>query len=189
MMPSLEVLTAPAPYRALVVDDEPTVCQLLARLLDAAGWVVAIAETWQKAKAIIEDRTMPLDLLLLDQKLPDGLGLDLVPVAQGRRNAPDIVIITASQDPDLLLKALRLGVLDFLHKPFGLSDIGEMLRKRTIRERQKLGIVADEFERVDREFIDVRADLAEIKSTLGRIEDWVTTRKKRLAAGRGGTGS
>lgn len=186
-MPTLDVLSSPTPYRALIVDDEPTVQQLLVRLLDAAGWLVEVAATWAGAKAVIEDRTQPLDLLLLDQQLPDGLGIDLVPLAQARRNCPDIVIVTAYQDDKLLLRALRLGVLDFLHKPFGLADIGNMLRARTIRERQKLGIVADEFERVDKDFQDVRSDLSEIKSALSRIEEWVGQRQKTIAAGQGGS--
>lgn len=187
-MPTLDVLTRPVPYRALVVDDEPTICQLLVRLLEAAGWVVATASRWQEAKVIIEDRSQPLDLLLIDQKLPDGNGMDLIPIAHGRRVTPDIVVITAWQDEEMLLKALRLGVLDFLHKPFGTADIGNMLRARTIRERQKLGIIGGEFDRVDWEIHTVHQDLADIKAILESWQPGIVERQKERRAGGTGAG-
>lgn len=187
-MPTLDVMTKPIPHRALVVDDEPSMIQLLTRLLEHAGWVVVTATRWADAKVIIEDRTTPLDLLLIDQKLPDGNGMDLIPLAQARNHAPDIVVITAYQDPELLLQAIRAGVLDFLHKPFGVADIGNMLRARTIRERQRLGIVGHEFDRVEREIKAVHQDLADIKSILEAWQPGIVERQRerRAAGGAGG---
>lgn len=185
-MPTLNTQALPVPYRVMVVDDDPSVCQLLVRLLEAAGWLVVVADTFEKAKRVIEDRTLPLDLVLVDQRLPDGNGIDLIPLAHERRDAPDVAVMTAYRDADLLLQAIRLGVLDFLYKPFGTADIGNMLRARHLRERRRLGIVGREFERLDRELQQVHHDLADIKAVLESIDPGAFQRQRDRRAAAGG---
>jgi DNA-binding NtrC family response regulator len=171
-MPSTAVITAPTvPYRALVVDDEAAICALLAAQLTAAGWEAVMATRMSEAKIAIADRTRTLDLVFVDLKLPDGSGMDLLPLIEDRRDRPDVVIVTGYRDEESLLHALRAGVVDFLHKPIESGDIARVLRSRAVRERRRLGLTFDRFERVDQEFAAVHRELADIRDILQGLSE------------------
>lgn len=165
-MPDFDGRPAPIPDRALIVDDDPEICSVLSNLLQHAGWDVVVAMHFAEAKAVIEDKTRPLGLTIIDLRLPDGDGMDLVPMVQARRDRPDVVITTGFASEPAYLRAIRLGVLDFLNKPFLASNVGEMLRNRSVRERQRLGILVDRFERVDEEIASIHKALRDIRASL-----------------------
>jgi response regulator of citrate/malate metabolism len=122
--------------------------------------------------------------MIVDVRLPDGDGMDLIPLANQRRAAPDVVVITGFATEETLKKALRLGVLDFLEKPFSAANVGEMLRARTIRERQRIGIRDEKFERVDREFGVLHAELRGIRELL---DSWASGTELRRRGASGAT--
>lgn len=165
-MPDVSVIIDRQPYRALVVDDDAQICAVLVALLSQAGWTVLTAGTAAEAGRVLADRTHVLDLAVIDLKLPDGDGMDLVPQALARREPPDVVLVTGYPSDQAYLQAIRLGVLDFLIKPFTPSDVGAMLRARTVRERQRLGMIVDRFERIDLELARVREDMHDVRAIL-----------------------
>jgi len=168
-MPSFDTLVTPAPYRALVIDDEVQICTMLVGVLGQSGWDVVVGTRVSEAELALKDKSRTLDLVMLDIKLPDGDGMKLIPLAQSRRDQPDVVIMTGYPTPERMLEALRLGVLDFIYKPFTIADIGNMLRRRTIRERIRLGLMAERFERVDDEFKTVHSELKDIRGLLDSV--------------------
>lgn len=111
----------------LVVDDEPTVLELLPVALRHAGFTVATAATGQQAlAAAYED---PPDLILLDVRLPDMNGFDVIRRLRGlpghtpgRRVGPlPVLFLTALDTTEDMLNGLRLGGDDYVTKPFDLQ--------------------------------------------------------------------
>lgn len=121
-----------AGLRILLVEDEPAnralIRAILGRARDPAlrDHVLHEAATSADATAILT--TDPLDVVLLDVRLPDGSGLDLAAQIRGSSGpAPRIVIISASVLPAERSRAIESGADAFLGKPFSAAELVELL--------------------------------------------------------------
>lgn len=105
----------------LVVDDEVVVVRAIRRALEGRGWVVD--EAFSGSEALARVATRPYHLVLLDLRMPDADGLDLVP--RIRRCQPDaaIVIVTGYASTRSAVEAIRRGAVDDLSKPFTPAEI------------------------------------------------------------------
>jgi response regulator of citrate/malate metabolism len=115
--------------RVLVVDDDFMIAKLHARWVEQEeGFELAgVAHTCKQALQLT--RQLRPDLLVLDVYLPDRPGLE---VARGLRaaNVPcDFILITAAREVTVIEEAFRLGMFDYLAKPFRMELLGEALRK------------------------------------------------------------
>lgn len=173
--------TQTVPYRALVVDDEPGVCAVVVSQLTLAGWDAFAAHSCAEARNVLET-AKTIEMVFVDVRLPDGNGMSLVDEIKARFDRPDVVVITGFSDEDTVVDALRKGVIDFIHKPLSSSAIAAALRRRSVRERERMGMVYDRFERVDRDFASVRTELAAMRVLLGRIAASPTTPTEQPAA-------
>ena len=106
---------------ALIIDDEPDICELLGLTLGRMDVRTESAGDVAGAKALLSAKTF--DLCLTDMRLPDGDGLDLVEWMQS--NAPDVpvAVITAHGNVETAVQALKLGAFDFLSKPLDLQHL------------------------------------------------------------------
>lgn len=112
----------------LVVDDEPRIADIHAAYVNKVpGFtVLGLANSAAEAFSLVE-AARP-DLLLLDLYLPDEHGLDLLQrVHEARGHRPDTIVITASRDVDSVRRALQLGALHYVVKPFGFRQLAERL--------------------------------------------------------------
>lgn len=125
----------PRPHlRVLLVEDEPANRALVRAILARAGRdrlgevVLHEAGTIAEARAILTSE--PVDVVLLDIRLPDGNGLDLAAELRARSvgGAPRIVVLSASVLPTERTMALAAGADDFLGKPFSSLDLVNVLR-------------------------------------------------------------
>ena len=107
--------------RILVVDDEPSVRQLLARVLEMAEYDVDVAEDGASAIELLKQR--PYDLLFTDLKMPGIDGLAVVREARHYRGDMPIVMITGFSSEAAAIEALNLGVGGYLKKPFRVPKI------------------------------------------------------------------
>ncbi len=117
-----EATTAsPRPPRVLVVDDEPRLRDLLVDVLPEMGYPAAAVRSGEEAvRAMAAD---PREIVLLDLHLPGVGGLDVFAEVRRRWPATQVVVLTAYGDLAAAQEAIRLGVADFLTKPFHLSDV------------------------------------------------------------------
>ena len=99
----------------VLIDDEPLLRRSTATLLTRHGSRVEVAATATDGLALL-GAAQP-DLLLLDRTLPDGDGLDLLPVIRRERPALLILMITGDPRPEIRTQALRAGVVAVLEKP------------------------------------------------------------------------
>jgi DNA-binding NtrC family response regulator len=100
----------------LIVDDEPAICNLLARLIRKEGWCAEVAHSGLSALDAIHKA--PPDLLLLDYRLPDMTGQDVMREARLILPELPVVVITAYASVQTAVDSMRAGAVDFLAKPF-----------------------------------------------------------------------
>ena len=111
--------------RALIVDDEPDIRELLAITLERMGIECLAAKNLAEAReAVLSEE---LNLCLTDMRLPDGNGLDLVSFIQSRRPALPVAVITAHGNMESAIQALKSGAFDFVNKPVNLGDLRNLV--------------------------------------------------------------
>jgi two-component system response regulator PilR (NtrC family) len=113
------------PPRALVVDDEPDIRELLEITLGRMQLEVSTAGDF--ASALRQLGGQRFDLVLTDMRLPDGDGLDLVEWIQDHRPGVPVAVITAHGNVEAAVRALKLGAFDFLSKPLDLAGLRKLI--------------------------------------------------------------
>ncbi len=115
----------------LIIDDEVDICYFLKRNLDRKDYTTTFVNTLKEALKLMEEHRP--NVVLLDNHLPDGLGLDFA--EQVKRNYPDIkiVMITAHDTPIDRFSANKNGVDYFLSKPFMMKEVYSALDAVTNR--------------------------------------------------------
>ena len=128
-----------------VVDDDPSVCRALARLLRTAGWS---AETFPSADAFLS-QSIPARpaCLVLDIQLPGPSGLDLQQaLARARRDVP-IIFLTGHGDVPTSVRAMKAGAVDLLQKPVNDEVLLDCVRRAlekshaSLLERRKYALL------------------------------------------------
>ena len=111
--------------RALVVDDEPDIRDLLSITLGRMD--IAVVTAGDHASALDSLGADKFDLVLTDMRLPDGNGLDLVEWVQANRPGMPIAVITAHGNVEAAVRALKLGAFDFISKPLDLAALRRLI--------------------------------------------------------------
>ena len=118
--------------RILVVDDEPAIAQGCQRVLVKAGYQVESATNGRDAlRRATEER---FDLVMADLKLPDLDGMELVRILRLKRPDTAVVIITGHSSVDSAIEAVRLGVRDYIQKPFTPDQITDAIARALVPE-------------------------------------------------------
>jgi DNA-binding response OmpR family regulator len=112
--------------RILVVEDDPTLCEVIARTLRDAGHAVDVAADGNKADAMLA--LDPYDAVVLDLNLPGMDGLEVLSRARRRGVAAPVLVITARDTLDDRIRGLDAGSDDYLVKPFDLRELEARLR-------------------------------------------------------------
>ncbi len=110
---------------ALIVDDEPDICELLELTLAQMNVDSRAALTVADAHKLLQQQ--PFDLCLTDMRLPDGNGIDLVRHIQQHFPAIPTAVITAHGNMELAIEALKAGAFDFVSKPVDLKILRRLV--------------------------------------------------------------
>ena len=113
----------------LVVDDEALVRWSVTQTLTGAGYRVLEAATGRAARAAVHDPQQPIEAILLDLKLPDDTGLDILEDIRRVRTRCPVLVMTAFGSQESVERALRLGALAIIAKPFDLDDLLQAVRR------------------------------------------------------------
>jgi two-component system OmpR family response regulator len=119
--------------RLLVVDDEPTIVELLSASLRFAGFEVATATNGREA--LETARTFRPDLLVLDVMMPGLDGFDVVKRLRGDGRRVPVVFLTARDATEDRVTGLTLGGDDYVSKPFSLDEVIARIRAVLRRTR------------------------------------------------------
>lgn len=122
--------------KILIVEDEPSLRELIKRTLEKERYVVEIASDFFTAVDKIE--VYDYDCILLDVMLPDGDGLDVLARLKELQKKENVIIISAKDSLDDKIKGLELGADDYLSKPFHLAELVARVRS-VLRRRLRNG--------------------------------------------------
>jgi two-component system response regulator ResD len=125
--------------KVLVVDDEPTIREIVARYLDRAGYQTLEAADGNRARELIE-RESP-DLVILDLMLPGTDGLELCRWIRSRSRLPVIMLTARGEESDRIV-GLEIGADDYVTKPVSPRELAA--RVRTVLRRAEPEAVTDE---------------------------------------------
>lgn len=123
--------------RALVIDDEPDICELLTLTLSRMDIDTEVAGDVSSAKRKLQ--AGPFDLCLTDMRLPDGDGLQLVDWMQTHAPGVPVAVITAHGNIETAVQALKLGAFDFVSKPLDLQNLRNIIESALKIENRRGG--------------------------------------------------
>lgn len=124
--------------RVLLVEDEALFARAVMKRLGVAGYACAHAPTLAVGREALN--SFGPDVILLDLRLPDGQGTDLLAeLARDARSAP-VIVLTAYGEVEDAVRAMKLGAADYLKKPVDLDELQLVIEKvlRTAGLRQKV---------------------------------------------------
>lgn len=124
--------------KILIVEDEPSLRELIQRSLEKERYVVEVAADFNSALCKIED--YDYDCVLLDIMLPDGNGLNLLEKLKAMYKRENVIIISAKDSLEDKVLGLELGADDYLPKPFHLAELNARI-KSVIRRQHHDGEV------------------------------------------------
>jgi DNA-binding NtrC family response regulator len=143
MLPTRLVHAKRTSARVLIVDDEESICALLARMLEPLGYEIDTLTDADSALASVNES--PADVVVADIRMPGHDGVWLIDQLQRLHPATAVVIVTGIQDLDPRL-TLRPGVIAYLAKPFEAEQVQTAVKKavdavRALQPRPQLRLV------------------------------------------------
>src|SRR6187401_340073 len=121
--------------RILIVDDEPSMREMLRIVLRRDGYDVQLADSGRKA--IDQLRQNNFDLLLSDIKMPDVSGVDVLRAAKEINRDLVAFMMTAYASTSTAVEAMRLGAIDYFTKPFNMDELRLKVRQQLEAYRLK----------------------------------------------------
>jgi DNA-binding NtrC family response regulator len=172
-------------YRLLVIDDDPMVLKSCRRILEA-DYDLRFAETGTEGLGLLESE--PFDLALLDLKLPDFDGMDILRGAPDRFAGVPIVIITGYSTVKGAVEAVKLGAVDYVAKPFTPEELQTAVSK-ALQRRRSLEELHD-LRRSDagRRLSPLIGESPAIRQALSLVSQVARTESTVLLTGESGTG-
>jgi len=122
----------PTVINVAVVDDDPSICKSLGRLLRASGFAPL---TYSSAEAFLQDRPRVIvDCMILDIHLGGMSGFELQKQLAALGSTLPIIFITADEDPDTPEMARQAGCVAYFRKPFPGRKLMETIRRAVAEE-------------------------------------------------------
>lgn len=176
----------------LVIDDEPSYLELMKVILNEEGYINILTEENPLNVLPLLERT-DIDLILLDIFMPEMNGLELLEKIYAEYPAIPVIVITAVNEVQIALKAIKLGAYEFITKPPDtdrlLLTIKRALAKRLLEsERDSLRKAFNEKKPSRRIFSDIMTDSPLMHKVFELVEIFAPTNETVFISGETGTG-
>ena len=173
--------------RILIVDDDRSIRELLSMHLEERGFGVDSAGTGAEGVRMAE--RSPPAVVILDMRLPDASGIDLIPELKKRASEAPVLMITAHHDMATTILAMKAGAFDYIHKPIDIQAFDVALdRALEVRRLSKgsdyLSVEANRGFKMD-DIVGASAAMQQLFKDVGRV---AASRATVLIHGESGTG-
>ena len=174
----------------LVADDDAAIRQVLVDFLQEEGYEVTEAESGAGVLQAMSDTSTTPDLILMDVRMPDKSGLDVLKELKRKDDQSlPVIMMTAFGGSRVAIDAMRLGAYDYITKPFDIDDVGQTLKRYFDRQRLndqvlELSALVGKGDPAD-PLIGNSAAMQEVYKTIGRVAHSDAT---VLVTGETGTG-
>jgi two-component system response regulator PilR (NtrC family) len=119
--------------KILVVDDEPSMREMLGIMLRKEGFEVLLAESRAMAAAVLSQG--PVAMVITDVKLPDGDGIEILRHVKAASAETVVIVMTAFGSTQTAVAALKMGAQDYLIKPFDIDELKIVVRSALHKQR------------------------------------------------------
>ena len=173
--------------RALVVDDDADIRALLTGVLTRNQ--MTVVEAASGGRAMTSLGRDEFDVVLVDVRLPDHSGLDILRWARGAEIDTEFIVLTGHADVDTAVEAMRLGAYDFVAKPWKNVELLEVVRKAVEKKalRRENVVLREVITRRDG-VPDIVGESPEIREVLSMIARVAASDSPVLVHGESGTG-
>ncbi len=173
--------------RILIVDDDLSLCHFLKKTLSQRGYEIVTCHNGRDAIESVNEQEP--NLVLLDNKLPDRTGLDILNKVKQTHPKMPIIVMTAFGTTDTAIEAMRLGAFDYILKPFELEEISEVVARgleanKLMRRAVAIPALSEYMEDSD-QIIGKSKVMQEIYKLIGQVAETDVT---VLIRGESGTG-
>ena len=110
----------------LIIEDEINLAKEISNYLKGSGYNCTIVNLYNDAIELLKEKEFTI--ILLDLRLPDGNGLNLIHYLRKKKISTGIIVMSAIDELDMRIEALDSGADDFLTKPFHLSELNARLK-------------------------------------------------------------
>jgi two-component system response regulator AtoC len=171
----------------LIVDDEESFRKLIGRELERGGYAVQTAGGLDEARRALTQRSF--HVVILDVRMPDGSGLELLKEIKEASPSTEVIMLTAYGTVQEAIHAMKEGAHDFLTKPCKLAELEAVLEKAVQKQNLERGNVALQRD-VDRlqpsdKFVGESPGVKELLQMVGRVADTDSTVLIRGESGAG----
>jgi DNA-binding NtrC family response regulator len=174
--------------KVLAIDDEKLICWSLQKELSREGYEVLTAQTAAQGLRLFEEEGA--DVVLLDIRLPDGDGKELLNQIRKKDPLTNVIMVTANDDIRTAVQCMHAGAFTYLHKPFDFDELRLNIEKAV--EGRGLRKKVAEWESVERrkyDFGNIVAESAPMKAVLALVRQVVDSEASTvLLEGESGTG-
>jgi two-component system NtrC family response regulator len=126
--------------KILIIDDDRVLADMLLEQLEAGGHAAEPAYTLTAGLDLL--RQGLFDIVLLDVQLPDGNGLEYIPIITACASKPEVIIITGQGEADGAEKAIVSGAWSYIEKPYVIRELSLQLTRVLQYRREKQRVVA-----------------------------------------------
>jgi two-component system, NtrC family, response regulator len=126
--------------RILIIDDDRVLAEMLVEQMEASSHEAVSAYTLADGLAHLQQSTF--DVVLLDVQLPDGNGLEYIPIITASASKPEVIIITGQGEADGAEKSVISGAWSYIEKPYVIRELSLQLTRVLQYRREKQKIVA-----------------------------------------------
>lgn len=172
--------------KILVVDDESSIRETLAMFLSEKGHELCGAASGQEGITLFE--SFNPDVIILDIRLPDLNGLEVLSQMRSRNSMAKVIMITAFQDMDTTIQAMKRGAYDYIHKPLDADEIEKAVNGalHTLRLDRETSLAGEKWQPLNRDVIIGKSK--EMRDIFKMIGFLCQNRASVLIEGETGTG-
>jgi DNA-binding NtrC family response regulator len=171
----------------LIIDDEEIVRSSCKRILQPAGYEVETVQSGKEGLAVLAHR--PFDLVLTDLKMSDIDGIEVLINIKERWPETEVIIMTGYGTVKTAVKAMKIGVFDYIEKPFAPTDLLTLMSKALERKNlsfenlSRREIVPSHYELGN--IVGVSQEMQKVFTVIAKVADTIIT---VLITGESGTG-
>jgi DNA-binding NtrC family response regulator len=180
-------MTSPTSPRLLVVDDDPGILHVVERVAQKLGFDVQFRSSGGAALAALPE--LKPDVALVDLKMPDLSGIDVLRAVRAAQPECQVVLMTGHATVDTAVQAVQAGALDYIEKPFDLERLRRLLAsvRDSIERREEL-LRADATVAKRVEFHGMIGRSAEMQQLFDSVQRFAPHVRTVLVSGETGTG-
>ncbi|MTI81261.1 MAG: sigma-54-dependent Fis family transcriptional regulator [Firmicutes bacterium] len=171
--------------KVLIIDDEEHMCWALKRAMEQENYQAITSTSGKEGIKLLKDKGP--SLVLLDLKMPEMDGLEVLKVIKEIHPKIPVIMITAHGTIETAIEAMKLGALDYITKPFDLDEL-KMVVKQALKYSELVSEVSFLRSELSKKYGTIIGESQAIKEVILLIERVATTNATVLITGESGTG-